>query len=121
MVASGLFSIVREESTTGSVSASLAINKAHAIFKGHFPARPVVPGVCMMQISKELTERHLQSQTRIVEASNVKFLSVMNPLEVEQIDSTVLIHEKDDRVEINATLFSGPIVYFKLKATLQKV
>ena len=120
-MAASLFSIISEESTTGSVSAILGINKDHGIFKGHFPGQPVVPGVCMLQVAKELTERHIKKTMQVVEASNIKFLSVMNPLEVDRVDATVLIHEHDVDVEINATLFSGPAVYFKLKATLRKV
>ena len=39
-----------------SFVANIILNKDHEIFKGHFPGNPVTPGVCMMQIVKELTE-----------------------------------------------------------------
>lgn len=32
--------------------ATIDINPAHEVFKGHFPDNPVMPGVCMMQIIK---------------------------------------------------------------------
>ena len=34
---------------------TLTLNAEHPIFKGHFPNNPVTPGVCMMQIVKNLT------------------------------------------------------------------
>ena len=36
--------------------AQISIDRDHTIFKGHFPGNPVMPGVCMIQIIKELTE-----------------------------------------------------------------
>ncbi|MBQ0740088.1 3-hydroxyacyl-ACP dehydratase, partial [Aquimarina celericrescens] len=43
--------------TVGNISTvTITINKNHKIFKGHFPGNPVTPGVCMIQIIKELAE-----------------------------------------------------------------
>ena len=39
----------------------LFINENHEVFKGHFPGNPIMPGVCMMQIIKELTEQLRQN------------------------------------------------------------
>ena len=33
------------------------LNPQHAIYNGHFPQQPVVPGVCMLQIIKECIEK----------------------------------------------------------------
>ena len=38
----------------GSIEALIKINKDHAIFNGHFPEFPIVPGVCMIQMVKEI-------------------------------------------------------------------
>jgi 3-hydroxymyristoyl/3-hydroxydecanoyl-(acyl carrier protein) dehydratase len=42
------------ETTPTRVQATIRLNPDHAIFAGHFPGQPVVPGVCMLQIIKEL-------------------------------------------------------------------
>ncbi|WP_164109486.1 MULTISPECIES: 3-hydroxyacyl-ACP dehydratase [Sphingobacterium] len=59
--------------------AAIALNKHHTIFKGHFPDQPVTPGVCMMQIVKELSEQILQKKLFMYKSSNVKFMALINP------------------------------------------
>jgi len=55
------------------------LNKDHDIFKGHFPGNPVTPGVCMMQIIKELSEEILKESLFMTSSSNVKFMALINP------------------------------------------
>ncbi len=57
----------------------IRLNKEHEIFKGHFPDNPVTPGVCMMQIVKELTERFTGEKLFMSQVSNVKFMALINP------------------------------------------
>lgn len=59
--------------------AHITLNKGHAIFEGHFPNHPVTPGVCMMQIIKELTESVVKRPLFMHKASNVKFMALINP------------------------------------------
>ena len=62
-----------------SYSASIRLNKEHDIFKGHFPGNPVTPGVCMMQIIKELVEKVTAQKLFMFKSSNVKFMALINP------------------------------------------
>lgn len=57
----------------------IRFNAAHAIFTGHFPGQPVVPGVCMMQIVKEVMELILNKKMQIQQAGQVKFLQLITP------------------------------------------
>ncbi|WP_140937276.1 hotdog family protein [Sphingobacterium lumbrici] len=59
--------------------ACITLNKDHDIFKGHFPNHPVTPGVCMIQIIKELTESIVEKPLFMHKASNVKFMALINP------------------------------------------
>jgi len=59
--------------------AKITLNKDHDIFKGHFPDNPVTPGVCMIQIIKELTEGIVEKPLFMHKASNVKFMALINP------------------------------------------
>ena len=56
----------------------------HKIFKAHFPGEPVTPGVCLIQIGKELAEDCLGKKLRIRLLKNVKFLSVVSPLQTSE-------------------------------------
>ena len=62
-----------------NINSTIVFNQDHSIFKGHFPDLPVVPGVCMIQIIKELTEKYLKKHITLKSASNTKFLKVINP------------------------------------------
>lgn len=113
------YSIIQKDSAPGTLKAKIAINAKHRIFEGHFPGLPVVPGVCMLQIVRELMEVDLKKELRISQADNMKFLSVINPQENSEVDASIGYTEQDGQYAINATLFAGTITFFKLKATLQ--
>lgn len=63
----------------GKHVAEIKINSEHDIFKGHFPGNPVMPGVCMMQIVKEISEYILKTKLKMIKSSNVKFMALINP------------------------------------------
>lgn len=58
---------------------TVEINKNHEVFIGHFPDNPIVPGVCMLQIMKELTEKVTNKSLVLQKLTSVKFLTLMNP------------------------------------------
>lgn len=65
--------------TEGQLDTSVRFNSAHEIFKGHFPQQPVVPGVCMIQIIKELLQSHLNQTFVLRSTGQVKFLQLVLP------------------------------------------
>jgi 3-hydroxyacyl-[acyl-carrier-protein] dehydratase len=69
----------------------LVFNEDHAIFKGHFPGNPVVPGVCMMEIVKELLQEQVMQSLVLRTSGNVKFLQIISPL----LQPTIAISWKD--------------------------
>ena len=119
MLLNDFFYIQGIENGDKSLKASLLINKSHKIFDGHFPELPVVPGVCMMEMMKEIMEEQLHRKLIIRKGDNMKFMSVINPTEHSQVQADIAYEDGQDGVKINATLFSGTITFFKLKATLQ--
>ena len=113
------YSILQKVPTPGVVKAKIAINKKHRILEGHFPGLPVVPGVCMLQIVKEIMEINSGRELRLTAADNMKFLSVINPEQNNEVDVIVNYIDEEGKLSINATLFAGTVTFFKLKATLQ--
>lgn len=57
----------------------IKFNNDHAIFKGHFPGNPVVPGVCMIEMVKELLQEHVHEPLILRSSGNVKFLQLITP------------------------------------------
>lgn len=68
-----------ENVSEGKYNAVVLLNSQHDIFKGHFPGNPVTPGVCMMQIIKELSQEIVGSDLFMTSSSNVKFMALINP------------------------------------------
>ncbi len=62
-----------------SISCKVSFNPEHNIFKGHFPGQPVVPGVCMMEMVRELLEQFTDTKLWLKAAGQVKFLQFLTP------------------------------------------
>ena len=63
MLLNDFFTIRDKVTSETEIWAELIINSNHKIFEGHFPNQPVVPGVCMMQMIKEITENVIGKPT----------------------------------------------------------
>jgi len=110
-----------DRTENGNFTARIVLNKEHDIFKGHFPGNPVTPGVCMMQIVKELTEECMGTQLFLKSASNVKFMAIINPFETPELtlQLDVTEHEQDIKVK-NVTAF-GETIALKMSVHYQKL
>src|SRR5690606_39093403 len=81
------------------------INKEHSIFEGHFPNHPVTPGVCTMQIIKELSEEHFGKELMLKTARNVKFMAIINPEENDEVRFDLSFEPVEDgEISIKATV-----------------
>ena len=63
----------------GSYRYEVSLDGRHEIFKGHFPKLPVLPGVCILQIVKDIVEDIVGYKLRLRQASKVKFMSLIMP------------------------------------------
>lgn len=98
-----------------TISAQVVIHKSHPIFSGHFPGLPIVPGVCMIQMVKEIFETHLKAPLLLSSAGNIKFLSVINPEKNNELNVEISFTENSGHYEMDARLYSGDITFFKIK------
>ncbi|MBK1440829.1 hypothetical protein JHJ32_12590 [Parapedobacter sp. ISTM3] len=103
------------------VSASIAINKAHPVFQGHFPNHPVTPGVCMMQIIKELAEKWADCSLVLRTARNVKFMAIINPENHPNIHVELDVEEEDGLLAIKSTTSFENTVALKFSGVFQKI
>jgi 3-hydroxyacyl-[acyl-carrier-protein] dehydratase len=119
MLLNNFFTIDSLTSSNDQIRAVLVIDKSHDILKGHFPGQPVVPGVCMMQMVRELVEVDRKKKFRVTEADQMKFLSIIDPTRNDRVEASITLQEKDNALAVTASLAAGTITYFKLKAILQ--
>lgn len=119
MLIPGLYTTETFNKNEEGITAHIKLNPKHEIFKGHFPGKPIMPGVCMIQIIKELTERSLGKDLFLSIASNVKFMAIINP----ETDPTLIINidlmELDDLVKIKSVTSFGGTVALKLSAAFK--
>ncbi|MFH6602755.1 3-hydroxyacyl-ACP dehydratase [Maribacter algicola] len=119
MLIKGLYTIQHFRFEDQSVKATLQLNKDHRVFEGHFPGNPVMPGVCMIQIIKELTEKALEKKLFLSVASNVKFMAIINPEKNGIIQLVLDITEEDAIVKVKNTTSFEDTVALKLNATFK--
>ncbi|PQA94324.1 3-hydroxyacyl-ACP dehydratase [Chryseobacterium piscicola] len=110
-----------EKTENGSFIANISLNKDHEIFKGHFPGNPVTPGVCMMQIVKELTEEFTGKKLFLKSASNVKFMAIINPFETPDLDLSFIITESETEVKVKNTTAFGETIALKMSVNYTKI
>ena len=123
MVLKDFYNVLSEEKTTDSkYSITILVNEKHEIFKGHFPGNPIMPGVCMIQIIKELTEKITKQTLMIQTLANVKFMALINPetnpeLRLE-LDITMT---EDNLVKVKNTTYFNETVALKLSNVYKKL
>src|SRR5438105_15143814 len=61
------------------ISVIIELNQEHAIYSGHFPDQPIVPGVCQIQIIKELLEDLMGKKLKMITGDNIKFTGMIIP------------------------------------------
>lgn len=94
------------------------VNTQHDIFKGHFPGQPVVPGVCMMEMVKELLEQQTDQRLWMRNAGQVKFLQMITP----DVQPMVEISWKQTgkNFNVNASIKNNASDLFKLSGDFEK-
>jgi 3-hydroxyacyl-[acyl-carrier-protein] dehydratase len=97
------------------VTASLTIDPSHHIFSGHFPGQPVLPGVCMIQMVKEILSHHLNMTLFLTEASNIKFLAILDPGKNSRVDGEILFVHDANTIEVDSRLYFESTTFFKMK------
>ncbi len=117
MLIEGLYTVEDFKQEDQTVHATVKLNAAHDVFKGHFPGNPVMPGVCMIQIIKELTEQATGKTLFLSVASNIKFMAIINPEKNDVIQLTLTISEEDTTVKVKNTTSFEETLALKLSAT----
>ena len=119
MLIKGLYTVEEVSKTDQGINAKVRLNKDHEVFKGHFPGNPVMPGVCMIQMVKELTEESLGKELFLEVSSNIKFMAIINPEINPTLNVELAILEDGEQVKVkNATSF-GDTLALKLNATFR--
>ncbi|MDB4285707.1 3-hydroxyacyl-ACP dehydratase [bacterium] len=102
----------------GKWLATIKLNPDHPIFEGHFPGTPVVPGVTMMQMTREVAEVILKQKLNIREVQNIKFMSVVDPLVHKEVDMELDIKQVEGGWKISNTMRVGEVICLKFRGLM---
>jgi 3-hydroxyacyl-[acyl-carrier-protein] dehydratase len=118
---------VKAEDVTGGLSDkpgkrydfTIKLNPDHPVYGGHFPGNPVVPGVCQVQIIKELTSVVLEKEVILSQSDNIKFLSMIRPEETPVLKVTIDIREKETGFwNVTGIISKDEQVFLKFKGVM---
>ena len=102
--------------------AIIFVNEKHEVFKGHFPGNPIMPGVCMMQIIKELTEQITNSSLIMQSLTNVKFMALINPELTPELRLELDITTTDEGlIKVKNITYFNETVALKLSSVYKKI
>lgn len=111
-----LYRISEFAADEGSFSAAISFNPEHDIFNGHFPAQPVVPGVCLIHIVKEITSRISGEKMQLQKGINTKFLQLIDPRKSPGLSIQGMFSSTETgEMRITATISGEETTFFKFK------
>lgn len=122
MLLKDFYKIASLDKNGNQYQALIVVNEKHEVFKGHFPGNPIMPGVCMMQIIKELTEQITGCPLILQTLSNVKFMALINPEVTPELRLELDIQETEDSlVKVKNTSYFNDTTALKLSSVYKKM
>jgi len=96
--------------------ARAVMDTGHPVLKGHFPGRPVMPGVAMVQLATALLGRGLGRRVHLRSSRVIKFLSPLEPGTGTVLDLTLRITGAEgDLVACDISATCGERTVFSIK------
>lgn len=90
--------------------ATLSVPQDHAIFSGHFPGMPLVPGVMLLDWTLREAARALATNTRELRIRESKFFSPLRPGETADLSLTSTAGKLSFRITRNEELLASGVL-----------
>lgn len=120
MLIKEFYRVVSVQKMETDFQAIIELNKDHAIFEGHFPDNPVMPGVGMIQIIKELVETTSNKSLLMQQVSNVKFMTLINPQVHTILQVNFAIEEKEDTIKVKSSIRFQDSIALKMSSVYKQ-
>jgi 3-hydroxyacyl-[acyl-carrier-protein] dehydratase len=113
---------VLQEGNSNKISIQIRLNPSHEIFKGHFPGNPILPGVCIVQILKEILMYQSGNKLILNYAGSIKYLSYINPGVNDILNFDMELREiGKHNIFCNAVLYFESVVFCRFKGDFKIV
>lgn len=94
-----------EEQKAGSYRAQIILDPSHAIFKGHFPSQPILPGVCMLEILKEMVREIKDKPLDLKKGATIKYLKIVDPTVDPHLTLDIQLTEEAAGLKVDASSY----------------
>ena len=116
MLLNNFFYIDQVIADESSIKADIRVNSNHPILMGHFPEQPIVPGVCMLEMLKEVIQFNYNKKYQLESASMIKFLTMFEPPQFTSASFNIQINPfESNKLQVNASLNSDDTIFLKFK------
>jgi 3-hydroxyacyl-[acyl-carrier-protein] dehydratase len=109
------FEIISQEETENKLNTVIKLKPNHRIFEGHFPNRPIVPGVCILQMVKEILMQKMQRSLMMTEGSSIKYMNVIIPDKCDNILVSVTYTHGLSSLTASIVISSDTIIFCKFQ------
>lgn len=112
------FSVLHEEKITANDAAYLCELKADCdVYRGHFPGKPVSPGVCNIEMIRECAEMLVGEDLKIDTIKQCRLTAVASPTVCPKVDVKVSVAriEGTDNYNVVASISDQERTYMELK------
>ncbi|MCF8277755.1 MAG: hypothetical protein K9J17_13560 [Flavobacteriales bacterium] len=110
----GFYERISETKTAAGSVVSARLNPDHEVYVGHFPEKPVAPGAALTQMVLDEAIRLTNGEKKVTEFRQIKFLSVIDPTQVQDIELEFDFRERNGVDMFTCVGRSGETNYFKL-------
>lgn len=109
-----------KQTTTEDLLFLVKIDANHPIFGGHFPGNPILPGVCQMQMVKDIFKSEFPEYSCVVSSKAIKFLHIINPRDVDTFQLKISSDKRGDDFKLSASIYDENHTYLKMDMQIAK-
>jgi 3-hydroxyacyl-[acyl-carrier-protein] dehydratase len=120
MLRDSFFTIEDFSKDAVSFKAVVRLHEQHPVFAGHFPGRPVTPGVFTVQMVKECVAYALGEDIRFAVLQNCRFSQTILPGVHHVLEIHGDYEQQGNEWFVKASVQAGDITFLTLKAKMTK-
>ena len=94
----------------------ITIDFSHPVFEGHFLKNPILPGVMMCDIIRDIVSEKSGVRVQLLFAKSIKFTRVIVPSENNTYKVTIVMVNEEDEYNVRADVSQDNDTYFKINA-----
>lgn len=121
MLIENYYTILNSEIATDSASYEVALNSDCKVYEGHFPQKAVCPGVCNINMIKELAEKTIGKPLKLSAIQQCRLTTLLTPDEYPSVCVKLsFTSEVEHEYKLLATIGNNEDIYLSLKANLSE-